>query len=374
MPSFNIELSEAQKLFLVWFFLFYHQKEDWEKDFDGKYVPLGSGASDGIGSYKIKDYLRFLYQEKIITSCYIWQYKESTEETDKAPHETIDTLFLIAPKKTKNLDKEILFEKEIPEIGSYGDFRYYDLYAEIHEKKAKQYISEYLNKWENNELYLLQYNILRKEEQLKQTLLDIFLIIEKHSHKNFLIHETEGKSQNEIDFIASILFLEKIGSIFINGFLAKQNNSYGEATIHFRISLTEKFFEDFSYNKEKKEVIFNFTELQTPNKNQKKIFFDMPFRLWDKKTEYRINRGKFPFELLNASFDELAINSVSIDVLLEVLQVSREELSKAIDNFRRNLREKFSFPEHEKFFSVQDEEILLDSRIFKKKQKEKEKA
>ncbi|QQS58914.1 hypothetical protein IPN35_04965 [Candidatus Peregrinibacteria bacterium] len=205
---------------------------------------------------------------------------------------------------------------------------------------------------------------------------DIFSIIKDHSHTNFLIHEPkEEKIKNEIDFVATVLYLESIGDIEITGFFSKDVYfaSRDKEEIHFRISLTEKFFEDFTYSKKTGFVHFDFRELTTKEKH-KKIFFDPPFRLWTPKAEYRMNKGKFPYELMSVSFDDMAIKSVQIEDLKALMKVEEKEIQKGIENFRATLREKFSFPTNELFFSVQDGEITLNPKIFKKREKKEEKG
>ncbi|QQS59371.1 hypothetical protein IPN35_00570 [Candidatus Peregrinibacteria bacterium] len=366
MTNFQIELAEPEKLFLVYYSLFYHKRKEWNENLKGKYIYFDGIVRGCIASDEIKKYLEELYEEEILTSFYVWDYKiEKKEDVDK--------LFFIGKKKPKGLLEDIGFLKIFPDIGGYGDFKHYDLYAEINEEKAEQYISEYLEKWKKNDLYFTEFNILRKEKQIEMVVQDIFSIIKNHSHTNFLIHSTRMSIGDEMDFVATVLFLQSVGDIHISGFFSKGTRYYSseKETIHFRITLTEKFFEDFTYSQKSGLVHFDFKELTTKEKYEK-IFFDAPYRIWINKTEYRMNKGKFPYELMNASFDDMAIKSVPIDELKTLMKLEEKGIQKGIDNFRITLRDKFSFPANELFFSVQDGEITLNPKIFKKREKKEE--
>lgn len=368
--SFDITIATPEKLFMVWYLLFYYQKAAWDEDFSGKFIYIDEGIRRCIDDYKITEYLSELYKIGIIKSFMVSQYKEV-----KDSEEDQTTIFIIASKKPKTLLKDTSFQKELPKVGS-GDFRYYDISAEIEEVNARQYITEYLEKWTDNNLYFLEHNILRREKQIERVVQDIFRIIKEHSHNNLLLHEAEKKeTRDEIDFVATILFLQRIGDIQITGFFAQQifedYYSFSKKALHFRISLTDKFFEDFSYSKKIGQVHFDFHNLTSGNRKNK-IYFDVPFRLWTKKEEYRLNKGKLPYELMNASFDDAAIQSVQIPELEQKLDNDEKSMQKGLDNFRRSLREKFGYPESEQFFSVKDDEILLDSKIFKKSTKKEE--
>lgn len=360
------DIANPGKLFLTWFFLFYYQKQEWDESYSGKYVYLDEAVRLCMEDYKTRNYLSELYKDGIIKSLYLNQYYDDKPKGN---------IFFITAKKPKTLPKDVTYQKEIPEIGS-GDFRYYDISAEIDENRSKQFINEYLEKWANNSLYFLENNILRKEKQIERVVRDIFEIIKDHSHYNFLVHEANKKEvRNEVDFVATILFLQKIGDIQCTGFFSQEifNDYYSltKKALHFRLSLTDKFFEDFSYSKKTGQVHFNFHDL-TSGSRKSKIYFDTPFRLWTKKSEYRLNKGKLPYELLNAAFDDAAIQSVQVQELEVKLDNDEKDMQKGLGNLRRKLREKFDYPDSEQFFTVQNDEILLDSKIFKKSIKKEE--
>ncbi len=372
MTSFNREQADSLELYFLWRFLVSHRKKEWEERFGRKYVFVEyDDFAPKTGEWQLNNSVNSFYRAGIISSMYKvnWDDEEMSEDDDEEVSEK--EVYFIAPEKPKDLPQNVKFYEDNPSLNT-------DLcYIELDQKKAEAYISEYLEKWENNDLYFPWSNILRREEQVKKVARNIFEITKRHSHKNFLLPEPFNFIEPyDTDFVATILFLESAGDVSISGSRgvpygipsSREMIKKGVPHFVFRISLTEKFFEDFTYNEKTGKVSFDFRELTSPTKKQK-IFFDPPFRLWTKKAEYRINKGKFPYELLNASFDDMAIKSVSKGFLLEKTGINEKEFSKAVDNFRRMLREKFFFPKNELFCSVQDEEITLDSKIFKKREK-----
>ncbi|QQS58913.1 hypothetical protein IPN35_04960 [Candidatus Peregrinibacteria bacterium] len=98
MTNFQIELAEPEKLFLVYYALFYHKKKDWKERLKRKYVFLDVGARACLEDKEIKQSLNDFYEEEILTSFYIWDYKIEKKE-DK--EENIDKLFFFGKEKPK---------------------------------------------------------------------------------------------------------------------------------------------------------------------------------------------------------------------------------------------------------------------------------
>lgn len=362
--------AKPTKLFIAWYLLILHQNEDWVKTLGRKYIKLGGGVRHCMEDNQVMEGLFELYTDGFITSLIV-----RTPIPVKGSN-TLDSEYnIVAPKKPTNLPEDFSYSELMPSLGR-GGYKLFHVWAEIDEKKMAEFIDDYLARWANNDLYFFEHNILRREKQIERLVEDIFVITREHSSKNFLlIEDSQRSARNEADFTATALFLERIGDIKLIGFLFRgEFDDYRppeKKALQFRISLTEKFFEDFSYSQRTGRVYFDFRDLTSGNRKNK-IFFDAPYRLWTKKNDYRLNKGKIPYELLNMAFDDAAVQSVPIKDLQERIDNDEKGVHKSLDNFRRNLREKFGYPESEQFFSVKDDEILIDSKIFKKSVKKEE--
>lgn len=366
---YEISLASPEKIFFLWLLLNEASDTSLTEKLDDKYIVLDlKGMLYGIITpSEVKFIIDELINYKIIQECYTF-HKYNKKKTSSTIGETI---YCTALNKPKNMLKNAIHKKTTMYPDTKESEQLFFAFL-INEEKLQRYLDEYMECWSNNDLYFEEQNILKKELQVETVIKDIFAIIDKHSHKNFLLSMGQ---YYEVDRITTLLFLVKIGDIQINSWVyehAEYTLGYTIGSVTFRITLLEKFFEDFRQDKGK--VIFNFYDLQSKSEYEKKISFSPPYSLHYNGIAYTLKRGKLPYIILNKAFQDNLITTVSIRDIMRELKESEDRIRKALENFRRSLREKFDFPESETFFDIINEEIILKSTLFKFQRIQQKKA
>ena len=362
--DFNIQEAHPNKLFLIWLFLHSYKNTLGTNHFGDDFFYFMYDEIDKIiYDLKVNNIIHEIFEDGIIEEIQYIRYKKKEERSHDEELEDKTYSYSLKPKKKKG----IISIKDYSHFkGSYICY----LGIKIDPSKAQSYIEEYLLKWKNNDLYFQDENMLKKENQISNVVKKIYEIEKRYSYKNMLVNSPE-KEEFGIDFVATVLFLESIGSIEVNGFIQKEinasylNNVY--KNLFFRITLKDKFFQDFTESKNK--IHFDFEEICKQNKKRKIIYYDQPYKLICEGKEHRINKGKLPFEIINRAFEDKKIVSVNIESLCKDIAMKESDFKKNIENFRAKLREKFGFKEDENFFDIDNGEILLKGSIFQLKEK-----
>ena len=310
-----------------------------------------SEFGDVIEEYKVCSIIAELYYFEVINSVYVLEdYINKDEDPYCIVHKESETIKTIYKKRISSRDLSSKF-----------------VVVKINEEKAVQYIKEYLTKWERDELYLPFDSILRREKQTEKVVQDIFKLIESVPCKNFLFSCPLDKDDFQIDHVAVILFLNKMHFLKI-----KENvlvHDFEKKEFMFRLELRDKFFDNFFYSKNTQKLYFDFDELVNARGRKKKLFYREPFILENENgVTYCLVKGKMPYELLQAAFDDVIVQGVDVNIISERSGIRSADLGKAFNNFRSSLRDKFDYSESEKLLSIENGQIFLDSKIFRKKQ------
>ncbi|MDD3066321.1 MAG: hypothetical protein PHO48_00605 [Candidatus Gracilibacteria bacterium] len=232
----------------------------------------------------------------------------------------------------------------------------------INHKKVLSFIKDYLEKWKNDKLFLPDMNFPKAEKQLEKVAKHIHYLLWNYSVEMLLVDEPY--SSEKIDFIAGMLFLESIGDIEILKLdVKKKDKLFGGQEMALRVNVKDKFFQDFKDDQIR--LNFDFEKLKKGEKEEilDKITFHPPKLLRFKNIEYEIKEGCIPQTLLKlaASKKSKAILSKELE---DVTEGGKKVIKKALNNFRRNLRKKFSFPSNELFFEVKAGEIRFKDDLF----------
>jgi len=370
--TFEIKEVNPRMLFLAWLLCYLDEhgetSEYFEKDhfkFDYLSICKFLNIYNDVDKY-LFDFLQYEVIEEILFK----KFEEIRKADLKIPEKKIENeIYQITNFKPKKIKKGYIWVKHYFQFKNSNRISHIGI--KINKEKAKQYINEYIELWKNNDLFLPYENILKKENQIKIVVKKIFEIEKIHSYKNMLINMKYDIQEN-VDFVATIIFLKSIGDIEIKDFIQKYDDPIEEhgssmQNLFFRITLKDKFFQDFTESKDK--IHFDFEEICKQHKKRKIIYYDQPYKLTCEGKEHRINKGKLPFEIINRAFEDKKIVSVNIESLCKDIAMKESDFKKNIENFRAKLREKFGFKETENFFEVDNNEILLKGSIFQLKEK-----
>lgn len=368
--KFDIQQVDSTKLYLIWYLYHMAKKNGFSKEYGEPFYHYPDISWDCLPTCRYSDAileaLDELKNEGFIATIGI----QELDLSDDDKWET-GSLFCLSDKKPKQLWsgakhcktlKDVEFESE-----SFG------IITDLNTELANDYILEYISKWQNDELYFYDKNIYRREKQVEEVAKAIFEVIEKHSHKFMLLTDHSGwLGMQPIDFFATVLFLERTGDLIIHEAYGEAAEKAGESsTSGFRVSLTEKFFRDFSLVKD--GVQFDFEALANSDSNEMPpLTFEAPYRIYGvNNEEYRLNQGGIPFELMNMAFADVTVRSVNMEALKEKTSSRNlQAIKKNIENFRNTLRERFNLSaEGDQIIEIRDGEILINPRIFQKKKK-----
>lgn len=357
---YDIKVADTTKILAAWYLLQMEAEKEW-RDCNLNELSYVNHEKEWLRA------LKELYDERIITEVHISKCICDEKEEDKIAKE--EKLY-VSQQKPNKLPSGFRHTKDMPEEMPYGRNYSYDCELKATDGALQDYMDCYIQQWLEEELYFTERNMLKCERQIKRVVGAIFSIIGEHSYKHFLIGDSDITYHKAmgLDFTATLLFLEKKGIVKIEGYdTQKSHREHADGhDLFFRISLTDRFFQFFSKDKDGNPT-FSFDLLKKSDKNQKAIQCDLPYRLLCGEKEYRLNRGCVPFVLMNRAFNDRFISGVSKDELLKASNMKDEKaLQKALENFRSALREKFGYPETEDFFEARDEEIHLKPTIFQK--------
>jgi len=159
-------------------------------------------------------------------------YEEKTKTRDNE-----DTKKELKHITTKNV--EDMLDIDIVAKSHNVLYLHYDL--RVDDNKLIDFINDYLENWQNNNLFLPEENFLKSENQLKIVIKHILTLLEKYPPKNLFVEKLDEWS-DKIDFTAVMLFLEKIGGLRV---LELSNLKQKTA---FRVKARKEFFQDLKEN------------------------------------------------------------------------------------------------------------------------------
>jgi len=261
------------------------------------------------------------------------------------------------PKDTKNkeyLGFGIITPYEI-DIKKY----IWDFHMKISKKKTESYIKEYLAHWKNDNLTLTNRNFLQAKRQLKEVVSSIHFLLKDYPPTNLLVAYKKYRYE-EIDFVATILFLEQVNDIEIVElwFTGKE--------MAFRVNILSKFFDDFPddgflpFSDTDFENVLNQNK-RVKTKSKEKIRPTAPRILEYKGIEYGINEGTTPYKLI-----EFAKKNNGIVNYKSFRLQTREpkERDKDLKEFRRRLRNRFGIDASKLLFEIKGGQIVFDMDMF----------
>lgn len=227
---------------------------------------------------------------------------------------------------------------------------------------TNSYLDNYLNLWEKNQLHFKTTNILRKEKQISIVVHQILNILKDSPNEKILI---SLENISTIEPLATLLFLEKNHYVTIDSFeyLVEENSIQNNGTILVRLSVYDKIYQDFILTED--NVSYDFKELSKDIENINKITFSPPYHLHYNDSDYKLKKGKFPYLIINKAFEEKIITAVPIEEILKEMNEEEKDLKKAVENFRKALRDKFKFSENETFLEITEDTIVLKASLFK---------
>ncbi|MFA6917949.1 MAG: hypothetical protein WC285_03925 [Candidatus Gracilibacteria bacterium] len=234
---------------------------------------------------------------------------------------------------------------------------------EINKKKMEELYEEYFQTWLKNNIRLPHSNYLKAEKQLEAIAKHIFDHVEKYGDKNFLLKNSQVKNA-EFDFTTALLFLEHKNLIKIHLKITYDLNILN-ASDTFETDIEPAFYQIFKQDTEG-NIKFSMERLIQAGKiqNTERIKFIPPKCLKYGDIEYEIKQDCIPQQLLALVRENLDGVSVLMKDLIETTGEPIERVKKALNNFRKNLREKFKTLKAEKFFKCHTGKIIFDENLF----------
>ncbi|MBT4384831.1 hypothetical protein HOD30_03710 [Candidatus Peregrinibacteria bacterium] len=293
-----------------------------------------------------------------------WELIISDNETRDVEYSSIEETFDYSPESVIKKEEEVIIFYDLDhrdgiEEGGRPSFEY-RYFLQIDQDKIQMYFNDYLEKWMNDELRRSSWkykNILQPKEQLSSFLVTLSGLMSKYSHKDLRV---EWLASDEADFISVVFFLEAIEVIEVLDFSLPK---YIEEP-YFRI----KIFEDFSgvfdgdvpWAVDMEKVKNRFYQIKNADKL---IVFDKNGSVHYEEKSHHLKSG-FPLQLLKKARQHVKVKVSDLGYDLRLDQ-DRRKLKKNMGNFRRSLRGWFGFPESEKFFDLQGDEIAVTAFRFK---------
>ncbi|PIQ78111.1 hypothetical protein COV82_01845 [Candidatus Peregrinibacteria bacterium CG11_big_fil_rev_8_21_14_0_20_46_8] len=118
-------------------------------------------------------------------------------------------------------------------------------FVKIDQNIANEFISEYLIKWSENSLRLLERNLAKSTVQQGRVIKRIHDLLKKYPDKNLFVEEMP--EDDDIDIVTTMIYFEWLGYIKNLKIHAIERNVKDLTKIFwsFRLDLTDKFYKDF---------------------------------------------------------------------------------------------------------------------------------
>lgn len=284
------------------------------------------------------------------------------EPTEDGEMNAISNFYFTSDEVAKK-DKEEFFFRLMPDYKGEEDFLW-NFHVAVNEKKCREYIRNYIAYWKENKFKHERRNILQSRKQVGKIVYKIMLLLTDYPSVNLLVKYVPS-AYEEMDFLATLLFLESINDIEVTEF------TFIDENIAFRINIKDKFHKDFppdhSISFSEYKIIDSIdldkiTTIALPEKVIKKIALKAPKLLAYSDLEYEIKENKVPYHLIRlatknkGTVDQIELRNVSGE--------TQDKIKKALDNFRKGLRKNFDFPASELFFDLKGGLIQFKSELF----------
>lgn len=229
-------------------------------------------------------------------------------------------------------------------------------------EQLKKYVEDYVADWINNRLYRAKTNIYKASKQLEIIARAILKLLKHYSPNKLLVTAT---GDEEVDFFATILFLEQRGYVRL---LNIQETSKGEgldreSVVGVRLDIEPRFFEEFSTATEAYPEDYLDYVIKQEDIENKRITYHYPDTLKFKGLEHQFNKDCLPYWLFYLAYNTQAYE-VDISELVERAKNKTDDLEKGIKNLRDTLRKKFGFDEFESFISIEGSKVRIDKAKF----------
>ncbi len=349
-----------KRLLIAWYLLREFEswkKSVWYKDGSMSFVPyFFTEESELVACHEMIAILQRFLCEGII------QKIHATKEQDsdgKMP--VVKDVYFTSDEVAKKKEKDFLFNI-LPDYEGDEGF-YWNLYLDLNQKRCKGYVKNYLDEWKNNVLKHEEKNLLQSRKQVGKLVYNIKKLLEDYPSVN-LLFKYDNRAYEEVDFFATLFFLEKIQDIEI----AELSAIEGE--LAFRLNIRDKFYEDFHHDAPffNEHTVINSVDLDkiigssSREKVVEKIVLKAPKLLVYKGLEYEIKENKVPYHLIHLAIKKRG--KVDQSELKDVSGETQARIKKALNNFRKGLREKFKFSNSELFFEQKGGLIFFKEELF----------
>ncbi len=300
--------------------------------------------------------LKYSFAKRLVVEK--WRLVVSDDEEQEVVDSSLEKVYDYTPEFVIKREQEVVlfydFEhRDGIEKGGRPNFEY-RYFLEIDHDAIKKYFNDYLEKWMNDELQRSSWktkNILQPQKQLTSFLTDLSALMAKYSHKDLRVG---WRTSNEADFISVVFFLEAINVAKVLDISLREY----EQERYFRIKILEDFYELFDEHTpwflDWEKVKNRFYQIKNADKL---IVFEKNGTVSFKGKSHHLKSG-FPLKLLEKARQSTKVKASELGFDLRLDQDKRK-LKKSMGNFRRSLRGWFDFPESEKFFHLQDDEIIV---------------
>jgi hypothetical protein len=201
-------------------------------------------------------------------------------------------------EKIQDFDFDLVHLFEFDENRNSTVFWSYDI--KLDKDKTVKFIEQYINKWSRDELFLPETNVLKASNQVQVVSTKIYGSLSDYPDQNLLFGMG---SKEEIDYLATLLFLEELEIIEITRL---ELTPKGSEKISFRLNIKKKFYEVFKYDWEM-GTSFNFEELVERKKQEEELPIILDFdsekgTMIVKGIEITIRKNSDQYYLLEAIF------------------------------------------------------------------------
>jgi len=223
----------------------------------------------------------------------------------------------------------------------------------------ERYLQEYLQAWQEGEVYSKERVLYKPSKQILTILRYIKVLLEDFAPHHLLLRQLPLLDQ--VSFVGALLYFEKRGWLTTEGFEVTSNPEMPHVfkILGMRVSVQPSFMEVFptlDLDMEYFQFVLNRDAFS------KRLIFNPPEQLIYKNTSYDFHKGSIPYHFMAIALENKGKVSLAE---LELLTKSQEtELVKNVNNFRVALRKKFPELDEESFFIKEHGEWVCDMQLF----------
>ena len=320
-------------------------------------IPLG-GLSFCVNSWLIDG----------VVKCSVWDTENNESICEIFASEDInrESWKFITKFIKKELNELPYVDNKTPEWTYWIKFSY---------KRVTEYLTDYIKRWENDELIFRNTNMLRREVQLESVIALFFSLLDRYNPKHLIFSLNDRRLDPEItslleetDIMAVLIFLESNGDLDFLDLANECEPIKSIMDVSFRISLTDKFFTDFTRDSSGK-ICFNIEKIKKKRDMWEIIFFEPPSLLHRNWAEHRLIKGKLPHLIMNQSFEHELIMSIPLNEICNSLECNEEKVRKDVENFKKTLKNKFNTQKGIEFLQINGNTLQINPQCFQKRRK-----